>query len=193
VARQVLTGLSHLHKALRVVHRDIKPSNLLLNSAGQLKLTDFGVSGQLSNSMSKCLSWVGTVTYMSPERIRGDTYSYNTDVWSLGLLLLECATGRFPYPPQQADRDAPGGGGGGGAAAAAAAAAGAGLGFWELLEYIGERGAAVGLEGATVQVAAVLCCCILWECVGCWRRRQLWKAERHAGSVALPSRPCALF
>ena len=121
VARQVLQGLVHLHKQLRVVHRDIKPSNLLLNSSGHIKLSDFGVSSQLSNSMSKCLSWVGTVTYMSPERIRGDTYSFNTDIWSLGLLLLESATGRFPYPP-------PGEG----------MASSTGLGFWELLEYIGE-------------------------------------------------------
>jgi serine/threonine protein kinase len=68
---------------------------------------------------------------MSPERIRGDTYSFNTDIWSLGLLLLESATGRFPYPP-------PGEG----------VASSTGLGFWELLEYIGEAG-----EGAESTVA----------------------------------------
>ena len=43
---------------------------------------------------------VGTVTYMSPERIRGDKYSFDSDIWSLGLTLVECAIGRFPYPPQ---------------------------------------------------------------------------------------------
>lgn len=122
LARQVLLGLAHLHDAARICHRDIKPSNLLLSSSGQLKISDFGVSSQLSNSMSKCLSWVGTVTYMSPERIQGHSYSFNTDVWSLGLLLLECAVGRYPYPPE--------------------GEAGPGqqqrLGFWELLEYIGE-------------------------------------------------------
>lgn len=124
LARQVLLGLSHLHDAARICHRDIKPSNLLLSSSGQLKISDFGVSSQLSNSMSRCLSWVGTVTYMSPERIQGHSYGFNTDVWSLGLLLLECAVGRYPYPPQgeageqqQQQR----------------------LGFWELLEYIGEQ------------------------------------------------------
>ena len=67
---QILLGLLHLHKDLRVVHRDIKPSNLLLNSRGELKISDFGVSGQLTSSVSNCLSWVGTVTYMSPERIK---------------------------------------------------------------------------------------------------------------------------
>ncbi len=83
----------------QVVHRDIKPSNLLLNGAGEVKISDFGVSGQLASSVSNCLSWVGTVTYMSPERIKGDSYSFDSDLWSLGLTLLECALGRFPYPP----------------------------------------------------------------------------------------------
>jgi serine/threonine protein kinase len=45
---------------------------------------------------------VGTVTYMSPERIRGDSYSFNSDVWSLGLLLVEAAIGRYPYAGGQA-------------------------------------------------------------------------------------------
>jgi len=49
--------------------------------------------------VSQAASWVGTVTYMSPERIRGATYSFSSDIWSLGLTLLEAATGRFPYPP----------------------------------------------------------------------------------------------
>lgn len=52
--------------------------------AAALKISDFGVSGQLSASVSRCASWVGTVTYMSPERIRGDTYSFNTDIWVSG-------------------------------------------------------------------------------------------------------------
>jgi mitogen-activated protein kinase kinase 1 len=42
---------------------------------------------------------VGTVTYMSPERIKGDEYSFDSDIWSLGLTLVECALGRYPYPP----------------------------------------------------------------------------------------------
>ncbi len=97
MARQALAGLRHLHRELRVIHRDIKPSNMLLTSSGQLKITDFGVSGQLTNSVSQALSWVGTLTYMSPERIKGESYSFNSDVWSLGLLLVQCAIGRFPY------------------------------------------------------------------------------------------------
>lgn len=150
------------------MHRDIKPSNLLLNSKGDVRISDFGVSGQLSNSCSKCLSWVGTVTYMSPERIRGDCYAFNTDVWSLGLVLLECAVGRFPYPPP-------------GEAITT-------LGFWELLEYIGEPvgTAAVGSPwygvgchiimmscssccsccGVALHMRSVCCCCIV--CLACF-------------------------
>ncbi|KAG2423998.1 hypothetical protein HXX76_014824 [Chlamydomonas incerta] len=116
IARQLVAGLTYLHRELKVVHRDIKPSNLLLTGAGEVKISDFGVSGQLASSVSNCLSWVGTVTYMSPERIKGDSYSFDSDLWSLGLTLLECALGRFPYPP-------PG-------------ETGVNLGFWELLEYI---------------------------------------------------------
>ena len=68
---------------MRVVHRDIKPSNILLNTSGQIKISDFGVSGQLSASADKCHSWVGTATYMSPERIKGEVYSFDSDIWSV--------------------------------------------------------------------------------------------------------------
>lgn len=47
--------------------------------------------------MFQCATFVGTVTYMSPERIRNENYSYAADIWSLGLTILECATGKFPY------------------------------------------------------------------------------------------------
>ena len=121
VARQVLTGLVFLHAEARTVHRDIKPSNLLLNSRGEVKIADFGVSGQLGegDGASNCTSWVGTVTYMSPERIRGEPYRANADVWSLGLSLVQGALGSFPY--------ASGAGGGGPS-----------LGFWDVLDKIVE-------------------------------------------------------
>jgi serine/threonine protein kinase len=97
VARQCLLGLHYLHCDLRVIHRDIKPSNLLISTRGEVKIADFGVSGHLASNVSKCVSWVGTATYMSPERIKGDCYSFDSDLWSLGLTLLEGALGTFPY------------------------------------------------------------------------------------------------
>jgi serine/threonine protein kinase len=66
IARHVLVGLVYLHNVRRLIHRDIKPSNLLLNSRGQCKIADFGVSGQIENeTMDAKSSFVGTVTYMS--------------------------------------------------------------------------------------------------------------------------------
>jgi mitogen-activated protein kinase kinase 1 len=94
-----LRGIEYIHKELRVVHRDIKPSNLLLNSQGEVKITDFGVSGKLANTIAKAQTFVGTVTYMSPERIRAQDHASNSDIWSLGLTILECALGYYPYRP----------------------------------------------------------------------------------------------
>jgi mitogen-activated protein kinase kinase 1 len=97
ITSQATKGLTYLQKTLHIVHRDIKPSNILLNSKGEVKIADFGVSSLLPNTGAKAVTWVGTVTYMSPERIQGKEYSHNTDVWALGLTLVECATGKYPY------------------------------------------------------------------------------------------------
>ncbi|KAK3121794.1 hypothetical protein QOZ80_8BG0660990 [Eleusine coracana subsp. coracana] len=97
ILEKVLLALRYLHEVRHVVHRDIKPENLLLNLKGDAKITDFGVTAGLFDSMSMCATFVGTVTYMSPERIMNSCYTYSADIWSLGLTVLECATGRFPY------------------------------------------------------------------------------------------------
>ncbi|XP_024530529.1 mitogen-activated protein kinase kinase 3 isoform X1 [Selaginella moellendorffii] len=97
ITRKVLQGLQFLHGVRHLVHRDIKPANLLINLIGEPKITDFGISAGLDNSIAMCATFVGTVTYMSPERINNECYSYPADIWSLGLALLECGTGEFPY------------------------------------------------------------------------------------------------
>ena len=61
----------------------------LINSSGEVKVTDFGVSSELQNSIAMCGTFVGTFKYMSPERIQSQPYSYASDIWSLGLVLLE--------------------------------------------------------------------------------------------------------
>eukprot|EP00753_Platysulcus_tardus_P013257 PLAT3645.5.p2 GENE.PLAT3645.5~~PLAT3645.5.p2 ORF type:complete len:367 (+),score=180.45 PLAT3645.5:135-1235(+) len=96
ICYNILWGLAYLKHEKRV-HRDIKPSNILINSSGEVKLSDFGVSAELQNSIAMCATFVGTFKYMSPERIRHMPYSYASDIWSLGLVLLECATGVYPY------------------------------------------------------------------------------------------------
>ncbi|KAF5458943.1 hypothetical protein F2P56_022935 [Juglans regia] len=97
VCKQVLQGLVYLHYERHVIHRDIKPSNLLVNHKGEVKITDFGVSAMLASTMGQRDTFVGTYNYMSPERISGSTYDYSCDIWSLGMVVLECAIGRFPY------------------------------------------------------------------------------------------------
>ncbi|XAR74038.1 Mitogen-activated protein kinase kinase [Bertholletia excelsa] len=101
LCRQVLSGLSYLHRR-KIVHRDIKPSNLLINSQKQVKIADFGVSRILAQTMDPCKSSVGTIAYMSPERINTDLNhgmydGYAGDIWSFGVSILEFYLGRFPF------------------------------------------------------------------------------------------------
>ncbi|KAG6472301.1 mitogen-activated protein kinase kinase 5-like [Zingiber officinale] len=101
IARQVLSGLAYLHRR-RIVHRDIKPSNLLVNSRGEVKIADFGVGRILAQTMDPCNSAVGTIAYMSPERINTDlnegAYDGRAgDIWSFGVSILEFSLGRFPF------------------------------------------------------------------------------------------------
>ncbi|XP_055517403.1 dual specificity mitogen-activated protein kinase kinase 5 isoform X3 [Leucoraja erinacea] len=91
----VVKGLTYLW-SLKILHRDVKPSNMLVNTRGQVKLCDFGVSTQLVNSIAK--TYVGTNAYMAPERIAGEQYGIHSDVWSFGISFMELALGRFPYP-----------------------------------------------------------------------------------------------
>jgi len=95
---QVLDGLTYLHKEQHAVHRDLKPANVLLNSAGACKLSDFGVSKQLGATQALAETQCGTTAYMSPERIKGESYAYPSDVWSFAIVALEGACGAFPYP-----------------------------------------------------------------------------------------------
>ena len=98
VTQQVLNGIMYLHKIKHQVHRDIKPDNVLINSSGAVKLSDFGISKELEMTMGLCNTFVGTMIYMSPERIHGKKYSYSSDIWSLGLMVIELAKGSYPYP-----------------------------------------------------------------------------------------------
>ncbi|KFK35864.1 hypothetical protein AALP_AA4G046800 [Arabis alpina] len=101
IFKQVLQGLIYLHHDRHIIHRDLKPSHLLINHRGEVKITGFGVSKVMTNTAALANTFVGTYNYMSPERIVavGNKYGNKSDIWSLGLVMLECATGKFPYAP----------------------------------------------------------------------------------------------
>ncbi|KAK5196721.1 Protein kinase C signaling pathway involved MAPKK protein [Exophiala xenobiotica] len=96
IAEGVLHGLTYLNSR-KIIHRDIKPSNILLCRNGQVKLCDFGVSGEFGTK-GDANTFIGTSYYMAPERIQGQSYTITSDVWSLGVTLLEVAQHRFPFP-----------------------------------------------------------------------------------------------
>eukprot|EP01063_Lacrimia_lanifica_P025186 TRINITY_DN32967_c0_g1_i1.p1 TRINITY_DN32967_c0_g1~~TRINITY_DN32967_c0_g1_i1.p1 ORF type:complete len:397 (+),score=132.14 TRINITY_DN32967_c0_g1_i1:108-1298(+) len=95
VTKQVVCGLRYLHER-KIVHRDIKPANLLLNAEGLVKISDFGASKHAQDA-TNVNTFVGTQFFMSPERLRGEGYSYSADVWSVGIALLYCAFRGNPW------------------------------------------------------------------------------------------------
>ncbi|XP_025096480.1 dual specificity mitogen-activated protein kinase kinase 6-like isoform X2 [Pomacea canaliculata] len=100
IAFSVLSALHYLHSELKVIHRDVKPSNILINRKGQVKICDFGISGYLVDSIARTKD-AGCRPYMAPERINPEAgaqgYDIKSDVWSLGITMIELATNEFPY------------------------------------------------------------------------------------------------
>lgn len=95
VCREVLQGLASLH-GIKRIHRDIKSDNTLVTREGDVKIADFGFAAQLTTKENKRNTVIGTPFWMAPEVCRGMDYDSKVDVWSTGVLAIECAEGAPP-------------------------------------------------------------------------------------------------
>lgn len=92
---QILYGIQYLHSK-SIIYRDLKPENILIDSDGNCKIVDFGLSKKI-DARSKTFSYCGSAEYMAPEMILRTGHSFGIDYYSLGALLYELVTGLPPY------------------------------------------------------------------------------------------------
>jgi serine/threonine protein kinase/tetratricopeptide (TPR) repeat protein len=96
-ASQIAQGLAEAHRH-GIIHRDVKPANILVTSSGTAKIVDFGLAKLADRTkLTRTGSTIGTVSYMSPEQIRGESVGHRTDIWSFGVTLFEMLTGHLPF------------------------------------------------------------------------------------------------
>ena len=96
IAQQLVRALHYLHSN-RITHRDMKPQNILICDNGVVKLCDFGFARHMSYNTQVLTSIKGTPLYMAPEMVKELPYTHTADLWSLGVILFELATGSPPF------------------------------------------------------------------------------------------------
>ena len=96
IGSQVCQALSVAHK-LDIIHRDIKPQNIMVQPDGNVKVMDFGIARAKNSVKTQTSSVLGTAHYISPEQAQGKELTYASDIYSLGIVLYEAATGRLPF------------------------------------------------------------------------------------------------
>lgn len=93
----ILHGISYIHILHHRVHLDLKPENILIDKKKGVKISDFGICKNLEHSLSVTSTFKGTISYMSPERLCNRAYSFNADIWSLGVIALEIVLLEYPF------------------------------------------------------------------------------------------------
>lgn len=97
IMEQICSAVSEAHRH-HIIHRDLKPQNILVDQNGYIKITDFGISrAGTEDTMTQTRSIIGSIHYLSPEQIKGEMATQQSDIYSLGIILYELLTGKVPF------------------------------------------------------------------------------------------------